>query len=84
MVCSQRFNDGERPSVDRNTYENPLVTRYASREMTYRSAIFTLPVSIEIDRKGRLDQKGVGSPNMHPAPHDKVDLAFCQQNTKEV
>lgn len=37
-------------------------------ENLHRSAIFSLPVSVEVDRKGRLDQKGVGSPHMHPAP----------------
>jgi hypothetical protein len=32
------------------------------------AALFTLPASVEIERTGGLDQKGVGSPNMHAAP----------------
>lgn len=39
-----------------------------ANEILQHSALFTLPAGIEVDRKGRLDQKGPGHPNMYPAP----------------
>jgi hypothetical protein len=35
---------------------------------TSTSALFTLPASVEIERSGRLDRKGLGSPGMYGTP----------------
>jgi hypothetical protein len=38
----------------------------------HRAALFSLPAAIKIDRKERLDQKGIGHPHMHPAPKNAL------------
>lgn len=48
-----------------------------------RDALFTLPAAIEIDRHGRLDQKGMGRPHMHPPPEGAPSPKPCSSdNTK--
>lgn len=41
-------------------------------EFEVDSATFELPVALEIERSGRLDQKGVGSPQKHSPPLQAV------------
>lgn len=49
------------------------------------AAIFVLPAGIEIERSGRLDQKGLGSPRMHGTPDLGVHVEDCpsQRNGDE-
>jgi hypothetical protein len=50
----------------------PLV--WARRMDGQSQAVFALPAGIEIERMGRLDQKGIGAPQMHGAPEDATPL----------
>jgi len=76
-----RLEPGRRASValPRSLGPCPQVwVRALSGETLQRSAIFTLPASIEIDHRGRLDQKGVGAPHMHAPPEgDLAGEASC-------
>ena len=44
--------------------------RVVEDNLIQSSALFTLPAGIEFDKSGHMDQKGLGSPNMHPAFSD--------------
>jgi hypothetical protein len=47
----------------------PMIwVRTFAGEVEGSSAIFELPAAIEIERDGRLDQRGAGSPRMYPPP----------------
>ncbi|MBW2736913.1 MAG: hypothetical protein JRH20_31405 [Deltaproteobacteria bacterium] len=56
--------------------------RTRSPGRTTRSALFTLPAAVEIDRHGRLDQKGMGHPHMHAPPDGSPTLIDCPKTDK--
>jgi hypothetical protein len=51
--------------------------RVVGEDGSSSAAIFVLPAGIEIERSGRLDQKGLGSPHMYGTPDPAVSLEAC-------
>lgn len=76
LVQRFRLEPGRRAriAIPRRPRSCPQVwVRTFSGRRLERAAVFVLPAAIEVDRRGRLDQKGIGSPHMHPAPGGEVE-----------
>jgi len=55
----------------------PQVWFRATTHAGMQSAVFALPVHVEIERNGLLDHKGLGSPNMFGGPVGDAPTAAC-------